>query len=214
GSLECLKYAHENGCPWDSHTCSFAAETGQLECLKYARGRGCPWDAWTCFYAAEGGHLDVLKWAVENGCPLEGEFVLSSKVAASKKGHLDCLKFFQEQEGDTFLHEDLFDTSARGVLEWLCFEATARGTLEELILSGKVAAAKRGDLDTLKFFQAQEGDTFLLEDLFDNAAKYIRWGVLEWLCLEAAACDNLELLEKGLQQCPSHLLARLAGSGP
>ena len=42
GHLECLKYAHENGCPWDGETCSEAAENGHLECLKYARENGCP----------------------------------------------------------------------------------------------------------------------------------------------------------------------------
>ena len=36
GHLECLKYAHENGCPWDGETCSNAAKNGHLECLKYA----------------------------------------------------------------------------------------------------------------------------------------------------------------------------------
>ena len=25
GHLECLKYAHEKGCPWDEETCSEAA---------------------------------------------------------------------------------------------------------------------------------------------------------------------------------------------
>ena len=44
GHLECLKYAHENGCPWDEVTCSEAAENGHLECLKYAHENGCPWD--------------------------------------------------------------------------------------------------------------------------------------------------------------------------
>ena len=73
GHLECLKYAHENGCPWDEKTCSkccqkwsprvfeirarkrmslerirlvlIAAQNGHLECLKYAHESGCPWDA-------------------------------------------------------------------------------------------------------------------------------------------------------------------------
>jgi hypothetical protein len=36
GHLECLKYAHENGCEWDRYTCSNAAFNGHLECLKYA----------------------------------------------------------------------------------------------------------------------------------------------------------------------------------
>ena len=25
GNLKCLKYAHENGCPWDKYTCAYAA---------------------------------------------------------------------------------------------------------------------------------------------------------------------------------------------
>jgi hypothetical protein len=31
--LEVLKYAHENGSPWDTLTCSVAAELGDLETL-------------------------------------------------------------------------------------------------------------------------------------------------------------------------------------
>ena len=48
GQLECLKYAHEHGCPWDEGRARAAAENGHLECLKYAREHGCPWDEWTC----------------------------------------------------------------------------------------------------------------------------------------------------------------------
>ena len=44
GHLECLKYAHENGCPWNSGTCKFAAENSHLECLKYAHENGCPYN--------------------------------------------------------------------------------------------------------------------------------------------------------------------------
>ena len=36
GHLECLVYAHENGCPWNEKTCEYAAENGHLECLVYA----------------------------------------------------------------------------------------------------------------------------------------------------------------------------------
>ena len=48
-----LKYAHENGCPWDEDTCSEAAKGGHLKVLKYAHENGCPWDEWTCSGAAE-----------------------------------------------------------------------------------------------------------------------------------------------------------------
>jgi hypothetical protein len=33
--ISCVRYAHENGCPWDSVTCDEAACYGMLEGLKY-----------------------------------------------------------------------------------------------------------------------------------------------------------------------------------
>ena len=47
GHLECLRYLHENGCPWDGWTCIFAAKYGHLYCLQYAHENGCPWDSST-----------------------------------------------------------------------------------------------------------------------------------------------------------------------
>ena len=72
-NLECLKYAHENGCPWDERICSSVAwkwsprvfeirarkrvslgmeelvvlMVENLECLRYAHENGCPWNRWT-----------------------------------------------------------------------------------------------------------------------------------------------------------------------
>jgi hypothetical protein len=43
GHIECLKYAHENGCPWKEDTCTQAALGGHIECLKYAHENGCHW---------------------------------------------------------------------------------------------------------------------------------------------------------------------------
>jgi hypothetical protein len=34
-SIECLKFMHENGCPWGDSLCEYAAELGRLENLKY-----------------------------------------------------------------------------------------------------------------------------------------------------------------------------------
>ena len=69
GHLECLKYAHKNGCNWNEYTCYYAAKNGHLECLKYLRQNGCPWGLDTCYYAARNNHLECLKYAHENGCP-------------------------------------------------------------------------------------------------------------------------------------------------
>ena len=61
-----LKWARENGCNWNSFTCSNAVENGHLEVLKWARQNSCEWDSFTCSCAAENGHLEVLKWAKLN----------------------------------------------------------------------------------------------------------------------------------------------------
>ena len=48
--------------------CKLAAKDGSLNLIKWARANGCPWDEWTCAFAALGGQLEVLKWAITNGC--------------------------------------------------------------------------------------------------------------------------------------------------
>jgi hypothetical protein len=88
GHLECLKYAHENGCGWYG-VCGRAATFGQLECLKYAHENGCELDDMVTYFAASTGHLNCLKYAVEHGCQLH----VSTGVVAAKAGYLECLKY-------------------------------------------------------------------------------------------------------------------------
>ena len=83
-TLECLKYAHENGCPGDEETCACscltvtsrvfdiftrkrmslrgstclgAAINDHLECLKYAREKGVLGIIFTCYLTAKNGQL-------------------------------------------------------------------------------------------------------------------------------------------------------------
>ena len=91
GQLEILKYTHESGCLWNTHTCRFAAG-GHLECLKYAHEHGCPWDEDTCRAAAQ-GHLECLIYARENECPWDEQ-----TCRAAAQGHLECLKYAYENE--------------------------------------------------------------------------------------------------------------------
>ena len=71
-----MKYARENGCPWDEDTCRAAIEKDNQECLKYARENGCPWDGKTRRdYAAENDDQERLKQDLfeecrEKGCPV------------------------------------------------------------------------------------------------------------------------------------------------
>jgi hypothetical protein len=48
--------------------CESAAKNGYLNCLIYAHVNGCSWDERTCISAARNGHLDCLQYAIENGC--------------------------------------------------------------------------------------------------------------------------------------------------
>jgi hypothetical protein len=80
GGLKCLRYAHENGCPWDEKTCSEAAAGGHLECLRYAHENGCPWNKETCYCAVADGRLDCLKYAHENGCPWDVDQLREMKI--------------------------------------------------------------------------------------------------------------------------------------
>ncbi len=40
-----------------------------MEILRWAREQGCPWDDLVHSQAAIGGHLEVIEWAVDNGLP-------------------------------------------------------------------------------------------------------------------------------------------------
>ncbi len=146
GHLDCLKYAHEHGCPWDEDTCIRAAKGGHLDCLKYAHEHGCPWDEDTCSRAAKGGHLDCLKYAYEHDCPwAESEDETCWKAALG--GHLDCLKYAHEQG---FPWDD-----------WTCSRAAKGGHLDCLKYAHEqgcpwdywtcIYAAAGGHLDCLKY---------------------------------------------------------------
>ena len=88
-SVALLRWARENGCPWDERTCAAAAAAGNLEVLQWAREHGCPWDEGTCWAAAVGGHLEMLQWAREHGCPWDKE----TCGAAAKGGHIEVLQW-------------------------------------------------------------------------------------------------------------------------
>ena len=90
GRLDCLIYAHENGCKlFDVIACSLAASNGHLGCLRYLHENDCFWDSDTCRKAADNGHLDCLRYAHENGCKWDK---YTCNCAASNK-HLDCLRY-------------------------------------------------------------------------------------------------------------------------
>ncbi len=88
--MDCLRYAHENGCLWDAETCRCAAVNGHLDCLRYAHENGCSWDELTCpiFSQKQKSGLFAL-CKHENCCPWDE----STCMHASKKQNLDCLLY-------------------------------------------------------------------------------------------------------------------------
>jgi hypothetical protein len=110
GHLECLRYAHENGCQWDIFTCYYASLFGHLECLKYAHENGCPWDEDTCSGASSDGHLECLKYVHENGCPWDKSACFNASVV----GQLECLKYAHENGCPIDIKTCLRDRKTKG----------------------------------------------------------------------------------------------------
>ncbi len=93
-SLECLKYAHENGCLWDEQICEKAATYNNLECLKYAHENGCSWDEYTTSETSKyTGTYDCLKYLIENGCPTDTSVMKN----IARHGNLEMLKYLHEK---------------------------------------------------------------------------------------------------------------------
>ena len=64
GSLECLKYLHENGFPWGKDTILCAGWKGYLNCLEYLVSNGCPFDD-EVLYCCTSKCYDYLQTVIE-----------------------------------------------------------------------------------------------------------------------------------------------------
>ncbi|ATZ80155.1 ankyrin repeat domain-containing protein [Bodo saltans virus] len=167
GHLECLKYAHENGCSWNLFTCENAAQNGHLECLKYAHENDCPWDEWTCAYAAKNGQFKCLKYLHENGCPWDER----TCYYAAENGHLECLKYAHEN-GCPWDEDTCSSAAQNGQLECLKY-AHENGCPWNMQTCAK--AAQNGHLECLKY--AHKNGCYLYSHLFSNnkdCLKYIK----------------------------------------
>ena len=81
-----LKWARENGCPWDIGTASAAAYQGRLETLKWCHENDAPgWGEWILNRAAAGGHLEIMKFALANGCKWDVTTLIMCEDPAVKK---------------------------------------------------------------------------------------------------------------------------------
>ena len=94
GNLEMVKYCLENQCPMDEGVCAGAAAGGSLECLKYLHEEvKAPWDSHTAVLAGLSGHLHILEYLVERKYD---KFNEGACRCAAKEGYLDCLRYLRE----------------------------------------------------------------------------------------------------------------------
>jgi hypothetical protein len=148
GHLDCLRYAHEHGCPWSIDSCQFAAQYGHMNCLSYAHEHGCPWDTETCQYAALNGHLDCLRYAHEHGC----SWSIDTCLYAALNGHLDCLRYAHEN-GCPWGTDICRYSAEYGHLDCLRY-AHEHGC--PWSIDSCLYAAKRGHLDCLRYAHENE----------------------------------------------------------
>jgi hypothetical protein len=84
----------------------FAAMKGNFECLKFAHERGCPMPTRVLRLAVGEGSLECLRYAWENGCQLPNCQHLLNTAAGC--GHLECLKYLIETAQVEYNVDDLF----------------------------------------------------------------------------------------------------------
>ena len=69
GHKSCLEYVLEQGCDLTGNELSGAAVYSQIECMKVLIAHGCPWGSQTTDVIARNGTMECLIFAHMNGCP-------------------------------------------------------------------------------------------------------------------------------------------------
>ena len=204
GLLELLMYAHKyNGYVWTNgeEITNIAAYNGHLNCLKYAHENGCPWVT-ECIPHQEFYNYDA-PYPFDDDEKRLGERRLDSICdVASKKGHLDCLKYSNEKDCDWSIERCVGTFALKGYLDclkyayeendcplnlWICHNAAIGGQLECL----KYAHENGCPWDYWTCYEAAEnGQLECLKYAHENGCP---WG--ELTCNVAAEKGNLECLK-------------------
>lgn len=181
GKLNLLKFAHENGYPWDEETCRAAAKGGHLDCLIYAHEHGCPWSESICYAAEYNNRVDCLRYAHEHGCPWAYAF---THYDAATDGRLEVIKYLYEYECGLIIPHRSWGRD-------VCAAAAYSGQLECLQflhehecpwhLTTTKYAAETGNVNCLKY--AIENDCpYVISDLYRLAAVNGHLHILQYLC--------------------------------
>jgi hypothetical protein len=113
-NFEIFKWAVKNKCPVNSDVCSNIVRNENLEMLKWAKENNCPWNIEVAKIAASNGNLEILKWIHENGCPWNASIAQFSK----KNGHLDCFNFIMENQNQIKSETEIFDNDNKDFVDF------------------------------------------------------------------------------------------------
>jgi len=104
-AIDCVRFLFETGgCPWPKDACTWFVQHRRMDCLKYAHMHGAPWDAETCAAAAANAHqskyvyfvhsaaseeeqrksLDFLTYLHEEGCPWDARTLTMAKLCRNE----------------------------------------------------------------------------------------------------------------------------------
>jgi len=89
GNLEVMEYCWSNNFKFPRNLCTFIARFGNINSLRYVRSIGFTWDVTTTAAAASFNQLEFLKYLHQHGCPWDA----TTCYLAALNGNLDCLKY-------------------------------------------------------------------------------------------------------------------------
>ncbi|GFH55039.1 hypothetical protein CTEN210_11515 [Chaetoceros tenuissimus] len=99
-SFVALEWLHRHNFPLDANTCSSAAHDNDMRALKWARDQGCPWDEWTLVHAAGNffgnGNMEMLEYCLQNGCPLSTRACQNAMKNKDDSKALEVLKLLRK----------------------------------------------------------------------------------------------------------------------
>ena len=88
-----MKWARENGSPWNEEACTTAVRNQHFEVLKWLKENGCPLNSIACYSAAlRNKSVDILDWLLENGYSLNSDLFL-----AAISGSVESLQWLKEK---------------------------------------------------------------------------------------------------------------------
>jgi ribosomal protein S8 len=232
--LDCLRYLYEANYiqRWDKDTCTFAAMYGTLKCLKYAVEHGCPINEEACFKvshpnckeylkdmmcfkhskdcieAVKHGCLKCLKIAHNNGAPWNQEsdehrkvgipYILKTCAIAAEGGHLECLKYAHEN-GAPWDKDTCTLAASDGHLKCLQYAHENGCPWNEYTCA---MAAAHGHLDCLKYAHENgcpwDEHTCLYASIHLDCLKYAHENGCPWderTCSWASHLGSLECLK-------------------